>query len=106
MSKRDNILDNCNHNKHEKCTGVAWSEPMQDEFYCQCECHINKQSTEATHKISAVYFPGREEVELSFENIETGRSISLITKVSPETGKRIAEIVPPCVYHSAVINDK
>jgi len=58
---------------------------------------------EATHKISAVYFPGTREVELSWEEIETGKTISITAKITHEHGCKIAEIIPPCVYSGAIL---
>jgi len=59
---------------------------------------------EATHKISAVFFPLKLELELTWEDIETGQRVGLTTKV-PDlvTGEKITKVVPPCVYHPAII---
>lgn len=58
---------------------------------------------EATHKISVVFFPTKLELELTWEDIETGQRVGITTKVPDlETGEKIAKIVPPCVYHPAI----
>jgi len=56
---------------------------------------------EATHKISACYFPGKGEAELTWENLETHEKAFLTVKVDEETGSQIARTVMPCVYSNA-----
>ena len=56
-----------------------------------------------THKISAVYYPKLGEIELTWEEIATGDSVFLTTKISNTKGKEIAQVVSPCVYHTATI---
>jgi|GEM_PF-5064911 len=57
-----------------------------------------------THKISACYFPGKGEVELTWENLETGERAELTTKVSKGIGERISKTVMACVYHEATVD--
>ena len=59
----------------------------------------------ATYKISATYFPHLGEVELTWENLDTGEECSLTKHVTEAEGKRLAKVVPCCVYHGAH-NDK
>ena len=55
---------------------------------------------EATHMISAVaYQDGR--IELTFEDLETGKTATLEFNASDEDGTALAEIIAPCVYHAA-----
>ena len=56
---------------------------------------------QATHKISAVYYPFDNTVELTGENIETGEVATLTTTVDAATGEKIAEVVTPCGYNYA-----
>ena len=59
---------------------------------------------EATHKISVVFFPKTLELELTWEDIETGENAKLTTKVSDmKIGIAISNVVPPCVYCFAVV---
>jgi len=58
---------------------------------------------EATHKISAGYFPGTDELDLTFEDIETNKKIALTVKIDKKTGNAVANIVPPCTYHAVSI---
>lgn len=60
----------------------------------------------ATHEISACYFPWCKELELTFADLETGKSVSCSVKVDKETGEAMAEIVPPCSYHPATVKEK
>gem|GEM_PF-4346838 len=60
-----------------------------------------KWSMDTTHKISAVFYPKTNEVEATWENIATGKKISLIFPVTLEQGELIAELIMPCVYHDA-----
>lgn len=61
--------------------------------------------SEATHLISAVYFPGTGEVELSWEDVLTNKTAYLTASVTPQEGEAIAQCVPPCVYHGAVVKE-
>jgi len=61
---------------------------------------------EATHKISACYFPARDEVDLTWEDIETGNIAQLTTKVPEEVGGAITSTVMPCVYIEAVTKER
>jgi len=57
----------------------------------------------ATHYITAVYYPKINEIELTWEDIETGKRAALVTKVSPEKGNQIAEVIYPCVNQPAAV---
>lgn len=59
---------------------------------------------EATHRISACYFPAKQELDLTWEDIETGERAGLtVPNVVPKVGLQIAKTVPPCVYGAAVV---
>lgn len=60
------------------------------------------QEPKATHIITACYFPGKQEVELTWEEIGTDERAALLAKVDSETGNAIAKTVMACVYHGAV----
>lgn len=60
---------------------------------------------EATHEITSCYFPRTGEVELTWKNLETGKSVFLTTRVDSKTGNKIAEVVPACVYHPAIVRE-
>jgi predicted RNase H-like nuclease (RuvC/YqgF family) len=66
---------------------------------------IENNKREATHIISAVYWPQREEVEATWEDIETSKVATAFFKVDSNTGEDIAETVMPCVYQNAVVKD-
>lgn len=59
-------------------------------------------SRKATHEISACYFPGKGDVELTWRDLSTGQCADLTTKVTAAEGLAIAEVVMPCVYSPAV----
>jgi len=65
-----------------------------------------RSGNKPTHKISACYFPTANEVELTWEHIETGETVQLCKTVSPTEGEQLANVVHPCVYHPAIIKDK
>lgn len=58
-----------------------------------------------THKISACYFSKIGEIELTWEDLETGEVATLTTKVDEATGKQISKIVPSCIYLNAIIKN-
>ena len=60
---------------------------------------------EATHEITACYFPGKDEVELTWEDVETHEKAALTAKVTPEVGHQIAKVVMPCVCQNAVAKE-
>jgi len=60
-----------------------------------------KWSMNTTHKISAVFFPQRNEVEATWENIATGKRAGATFPVTPDQGEDIAEALMPCVYQDA-----
>ena len=60
---------------------------------------------EATHLISAVYFPAKKELELTWEDLTTGKKAGLLIGVDNEKGNEITEAVPPCLHHGAT-NEK
>ena len=57
---------------------------------------------DATHMISAVYYPGTEKIELTWENIATNETVCLFTKVDAAKGKKISSVVAPCTYFGAI----
>lgn len=59
----------------------------------------------ATLEVTACYFPKKGEVELTWEDIETGKKAWLTTKVTPEEGNRISNVVMACVYHGAITKE-
>lgn len=61
---------------------------------------------EATHKISASYFPSSGEVELTWKYIETGEEIFLTTKCSKEVGEQFVELIGTGAYYDAVVQGK
>lgn len=56
----------------------------------------------AEYNISACYFPKCSELELTWENIETGERADISVKVTKEQGEMVSNIVPPCVYFTAL----
>jgi len=80
--------------------GQAWRndhhEPPQWDAF-----ESVKWSMDTTHKISAVFFPQRNEVEATWENIATGKTAGATFPVTPDQGEDIAELIMPCVYHDA-----
>jgi hypothetical protein len=60
---------------------------------------------EATHKISACYYPATQEVDLTWEEIK-GEAAHLSVKVSKEEGESIASVVMPCVYIGTVTKER
>jgi len=61
---------------------------------------------EATHKISACYFPAKKEIELTWEDIKEGTQVSLTVEVGSDKGNQIADCIMPCVYIGAVTKEK
>lgn len=57
---------------------------------------------ETTYKISACYFPGTSEVELTYESLESGESCHLTLPCTHEQGESLVEVIGPCVYYNAV----
>ena len=54
------------------------------------------------YKISACYFPGTGEVELSWEQLfEEQKHCALTLPVTEDQGKRLIEVIGPCVYYRA-----
>jgi len=60
-----------------------------------------KRRGEPEYLISACYFPGHDEVELTWERKSDGAKAALTCKVTPEQGKQVADVVWPCLYHEA-----
>ena len=58
-------------------------------------------ANKATHTISAVHFTEAGEVDLTWENIETGETASLTAKVDAADGHEIAKVVPPLIFSGA-----
>lgn len=71
---------------------------------CRVEGHEPKR--EATHEITACYFPGKGEVDLTWKDLKTRQIACLTSKVTPAEGNAIADVVWPCVYHDAVTTTK
>jgi len=65
-----------------------------------------KWSMDITHKITAVYFPHKGEVEATWEDIASGKKCGATFSVTPEVGERIAKIVMPCVEQEAMVKKK
>lgn len=60
-----------------------------------------KWSMDTTHKITAVFYPQRNEVEATWENIATGKNAGATFPVTSEQGEDIAELIMPCVEQNA-----
>lgn len=60
---------------------------------------------EATHEITACYFPGDGEVELTWHDLNTNETAALTTKVDAKTGNQIAKVVMACVYVGARVKE-
>ena len=59
---------------------------------------------EATHEISASYYPNRDELELTFRHIVADEKIEIVVAcMRKEVGEKFAEIVPTCIYHPCTI---
>jgi hypothetical protein len=58
---------------------------------------------EATHEITACYFPGTGEVELTWRDLQTGETAGMTAKVSKKIGEKIASVVYPCVNNPVII---
>jgi hypothetical protein len=58
---------------------------------------------EATHEITACYFPKTGEVEATWEDLTTGERAGATFKVNKKTGEAIARTVMACVYQHATI---
>ena len=52
-----------------------------------------------THKIDGCYFPQKNEIEASWECLETGKKVSVTFAISEGRGEDFAEVILPCVYH-------
>ena len=59
-------------------------------------------TSQVTHRISAVWWPQRGEVELTWRDLETDEEAFLIAKVDDEQGEQIASTVSLCSYHNAI----
>lgn len=51
-----------------------------------------------THKIDGCYFPQCNEIEASWECLETGEKVAVTFVVTEGKGKAFAEVLLPCVY--------
>jgi len=51
-----------------------------------------------TIKISAVYYPQRQEAEATWECDEIGKKVAITFPVTEDQGEDLSEIVQPCVY--------
>jgi len=56
----------------------------------------------ATHRVSAVYYSEKNEVDLSWEDLGTKESVKITASITKIDGERIARIFPACVYVGAV----
>lgn len=61
-----------------------------------------QKSKEYDYEISATYFPGTGEVEITYEQLfGNHEKVSLTLPVTPEQGVALAKVITPCVYHRA-----
>lgn len=60
---------------------------------------------EATHKISACYFPNTGEIELSWENIKSNEIAIWSTKIPHDRGEKITSVVPCGTFWGAIVKD-
>jgi hypothetical protein len=58
-------------------------------------------ANETTHEISACYYPGKGEAELTFRDIETNEFVAMLVKVPEKIGDQLSKVVPCCVYWNA-----
>lgn len=63
---------------------------------------LKERFTRPDFRVSAVYFPGTGEAELSYENND-GETLAIVVKVNKPTGEAIARHLMPCIYQTAEI---
>lgn len=61
---------------------------------------------EATHEITACYFPKAGEVELTWLDYDTGEEAHLTAPIGIEQGEQLAQVVPACVYSQATVKNE
>lgn len=54
-------------------------------------------ASQTTHRITAVFYPQRGEVEATWEHTGSGKVAAVSFPVTPDQGEDIAEVVMPCV---------
>lgn len=64
-------------------------------------CILSYKIPPATHEITACYFPGKGEIEVSWTNTEENLSCALTLPVTPEQGEKLSSTVWPCLVHGA-----
>ena len=60
----------------------------------------------ATHVISGCYFPQTNEIEATWECLETNKKVSVTFTISEGKGEDFTEVMLPCVYHLGAIEAK
>ena len=63
------------------------------------------EKKQRTHEISAVYCPNSQELELTWEDCQSGKKEHLLVVVPGDKGEAIADIVPLWVSSPAVIKE-
>lgn len=58
-------------------------------------------SDKAELNVTACYFPGTGNADLTWKRLSDGKSFAMTVKVSPEQGKALANVVYPCIYWKA-----
>jgi len=56
---------------------------------------------EPEYEISACYFPGCGEAELTWRRVSDGRECALTVELTEEQGNELVEVIGPCVYYGA-----
>lgn len=56
-----------------------------------------------SHQITGCFFPKKNEIEATWESLETGDAVSITFVTSPEIGHKFAEIIQPCVHLEATL---
>ena len=62
---------------------------------------MQKAQTDAEYEISACYFPGTGEAELTWRRLSDGEQCAITVSVTEEQGNELVEVIGPCVYYNA-----
>jgi len=57
---------------------------------------------ETTHEIGTAYYPTLGEAEIIIRDVESGEEITLLFPISKDSGDKLCEVIPCCVYAGAI----
>jgi hypothetical protein len=99
LNNRSNASPNLREVEDQKTFAYRWREEVKTLKAENAEL----QKKQATHEITACYFPKKGEADLTWDKLWDGSHFGITIKVTEEQGNQLAKTVPACVVMRGIV---